>query len=275
MKLIYCNRTSAESLALGQRVARCLEAQGEAVTMDGNYAHTADMIMVTGGDGTILRAVREFGLLGKPFWSVNGGHLGYLTECDPDTMLESLSSVLAGDYALENRMVLHGELSGDAAPPREFFAINEAALHRGGRMRGIKARVRVDGLDVMEITGDGVLISTPTGSTAYNLSAGGPILMPEAEEFVITPVCPHSALRASLVVPGKSRIEVELAIPPENQESGEPLPELIIDGAYRLSAQPGAVASYAAAPWKVKFVRTHRSSFYTRLQNRLAQRTEL
>ena len=270
MKLIYCNRTSPESLALGQRLARFLEERGEATTFDRECAPAADMIMVTGGDGTILRAVREFGLFQKPFWSVNGGHLGYLTECDPDNMDASLNAVLAGDYTLENRMALCGELRTGGEPAQSFFAINEAVLHRGGRMRGIRTCVRVDGLDVMDLSGDGVLICTPTGSTAYNLSAGGPILMPEADELVITPVCPHSALRASLVVPGASRVEIALS--DLGSDTDEPLPDLVIDGAYRRTVESGALVSCMSADWKVRFVRTRRSSFYSRLQSRLARR---
>ena len=265
--LLYPNRTYAEAMALSEKLGRHLVAHGhQAVLAPDEASAPVDMAIVIGGDGTVLRAVREYPGNRFPFWAINGGHLGYLTECEPEAALSGLERVLRGEYDIQRRLVLSGTLrrAGEEIP---FFALNEAVLHRGADMRSMRIRLSVDGAEILTVSGDGMLVASPTGSTAYNLSAGGPILLPESEQLVITAICPHASLSAPLVVPADSQICMRLDAEYAAQSAG---PCLVVDGALSLPLQAGDEVRCSRAAWTAGFVRTGEDGFYRRLQRRLA-----
>ena len=264
---VYANPTSSEAQACAEELKRLLARSGCAVTEE---AGGADILAAVGGDGTVLHAVRDFGSTHVPIWAINGGHLGYLTETEPADMEADLGRITAGQYRLENRLTMRGGIGPDGTQ-HAFFALNEAVIHRGGCLHSLHLLVEIDGRPVLRFAGDGVLVGTPTGSTAYNLSAGGPILMPEADHLVITPICAHSALSAPIVVPGSSDIAILLDAMPE--EEGRQ-PQLVVDGSESTALRAGDVIRCRAGEQGVRFIRLKENSFYLRLQQRLSRRMQ-
>ena len=223
----------------------------------------ADLVVAIGGDGTMLRAVRRYAALDIPFWGINMGHLGYLVEAEPWEAQEALERILAGQYRLEKRVTLAGEAAG-----REIFALNELTVHRSGYGHTLQLEVRIDGTEVYRYGGDGLLLSTPTGSTAYNLSAGGPVLMPESRLMAVTPICAHTALCAPIVVPEGSEVRVRVLLP---EPDGDELPTLIVDGCERTSLRAGDEIACRIGPQSVRFVRTAEDGFFTRLRKKMTR----
>lgn len=270
--LIYPNDTNAQARAVARELINQLRAAGQDCRTlreaDEPWLRAAHMAVVVGGDGTVLRAVRALQPYGLPFWAVNAGHLGYLADCEPGEAAEALASILHGAYRVEKRTMLSGCLhsAGEETP---FLALNEAVIHRSGYARNMRMRLAVDGAEIQRFAGDGLLVSTPTGSTAYNLSAGGPILLPESVQAVITPICPHAALCAPLVVDSTDEISIGVELAGED-ETGE-LPQLVVDGCQRLRLHPGDQVLCRIADQRACFVKTGTQGFYRRLQCKMAQ----
>ena len=168
-----------------------------------------DLVVVLGGDGTLLSVARSLER-STPILGVNMGSLGFLTEVNRNDLYPSLVRVLAGDFALEERSLLRVDLERTTGESRRYLVLNDAVISKSALARIIELRLEVDGNLVAQFRADGLIVSTPTGSTAYNLSAGGPILSPQLPVSVITPICPHTLSLRPLVVPDKSRIEVTL-----------------------------------------------------------------
>lgn len=270
--LLYPNETSDAALACAAALTSRLRQAGHDCRSlsqaDAPWLSGVNLAVIVGGDGTVLRAVRALHQWGFPFWGVNCGHLGYLTECEPAEAPEALNRILRGDYRVEKRALLTGSLlsAGEDTP---FFALNEAVLHRSAYARNMRLTLSVDGASIQRFAGDGILVSTPTGSTAYNLSAGGPILLPSSVQAVITPICPHAAMSAPLVVSGEEEITLSVELSAAD-EAGE-LPQLVVDGCQRLTLHSGDVVRCRIAPQRVCFVKTGGQGFYRRLQQKLAQ----
>ena len=265
---LYPNPTAPRAGAVAESVRALLAARGQQV-IGVSDPGKADVLVPVGGDGTVLRAVRASWPECPPVWAINAGHVGYLTECEPEQVSRSLDLLLAGKYRIERRVVLEGELETDRI--RRFFALNEITVHRAARLYCLRLRLSVDDKPILRFAGDGMLIATPTGSTAYNLSCGGPVLLPEADEMAITPICPQGFARIPLVVPGGSRIRLE-AEPSPNFSEG--VPALVIDGAVSMPFEKGTVTC-SRANGSIGFIRTFDQSFYERLQSRFARSREV
>jgi NAD+ kinase len=165
--------------------------------------------MVLGGDGTILSVARLCAPLGVPLIGINFGRVGFLTELEPGEVDEKLPLFLAGDYRVDERAMLHADVQMDEQR-QELRALNDVVLVRGAQPRVIRVRTWVDGYLYNTVTADGVIVSTATGSTAYNLSAGGPILHPQVRSVVLTPIAPHLASDRALVLEPDATIELEV-----------------------------------------------------------------
>lgn len=228
-----------------------------------------DLVLALGGDGTVLRAVRALMHLNLPFWSINYGHLGYLTDCEPEEAFQALESILAGTYRLEHRSLMQGVLHHEGKE-QPFTCLNEAVIHRAGFARTLRMALSVSGTGILTFAGDGAILCTATGSTAYNLSAGGPILMPESGEMAVTPICPHSSSCTPMVVPKEQAVTVQVHIAGEDETGA--LPQLVVDGALRFPLQQGDSVTCQTTAHGVAFVRTGNESFYQRLQAKLARR---
>ena len=172
-----------------------------------------DLLVVLGGDGTILNAVSRLEETLKPIFGINIGSLGFLTCLNSSSYREAVDSIVSGEFSLSERILLSVEVSQSGQSVHRTIALNDAVISRGEISRLIRLRTRVNGEPLTEFNADGLVIATPTGSTAYSLSAGGPILEPQSGVFVITPICPHVLTNRSVIVGDGSTIEVEASEP--------------------------------------------------------------
>src|SRR5208282_5326241 len=167
-----------------------------------------DLLIVFGGDGTLLSGARALGSHKIPILAVNLGGLGFLTSVTLDELYPLLEQVLAGKHQTSDRMMLDAEILRSGQPTERQCALNDAVANKGARARMLDFDVHVDGNHVGRYRADGIVVATPTGSTAYSLAAGGPIIDPDLDAFVITPICPHMLTNRPLVIPDRSKIEL-------------------------------------------------------------------
>jgi NAD+ kinase len=223
-----------------------------------------ELTIVLGGDGTILAAVELTRGSSAPILGINHGHVGFLAESERDDLSWTVSTALAGDYDVDERLVLDVTvLSGDTEIYRTF-AVNEATLEKASRARMIEVALEVDGRPISTFGADGVVMATPTGSTAYSFSAGGPVVWPEVEALLMVPLSAHALFARPLVVGPQSVLAVELL-----ERSGAPA-VLWCDGRRGIDVEPGArvVASRSAAP--LRLARLHPGPFTDRLVQKFA-----
>lgn len=225
-----------------KRGCRVVQDECTATSLQTNAAETCDrnrlgrecqLVVVVGGDGTILNAARTLADFGVPLVGVNLGRLGFLADVSPDRMLQSLDRIVDGDHRQEQRFLLHAELSRGGQRVAEGDALNDVVLHKWDAARMIEFETYVDGQFVYSQRSDGLVVSTPTGSTAYALSAGGPILHPKLDAVVLVPVCPHTLTNRPLVVTGDSCIEVVVS------DSNDGHAQITCDGQINFQMQPG------------------------------------
>lgn len=169
----------------------------------------SDCVVVMGGDGTMLTAARLIGQLEKPILGINLGGLGFLAEVGVENLYKKMELVLAGKYHIDKRMVLKATVSGDC-PHSEHFALNDVVLDRGESPRVIQIDVTINNNYFSTYHADGIIAATPTGSTAYSLSASGPIVTPSLESIILNPICPHSLTARPTVVPVSSIIGLQI-----------------------------------------------------------------
>lgn len=172
-------------------------------------ARMADLLLVFGGDGTMLRVVREIDGAATPILGINAGRLGFLTAVPSQDLAGALKKIWSGDFFLEDRPLIEASGQG-AGKPLLLRALNDIVISRGGASRMIDLDVSVNGEALTCYRSDGLIISTPTGSTAYSLSAGGAIVSPAAEVFAMTPICPHTLSNRSVIVSLRSTIQVRV-----------------------------------------------------------------
>jgi NAD+ kinase len=213
----------------------------EALALDGAGVHTvpetelapgADLIVAVGGDGAMLHAARMAAMADVPVLGVNRGRLGFLADVGPEQMLQSLDDALGGRCQPERRMLLAAQLLADGRPI-DALALNDVVVAKRETGRMVDVRTWVDGAYVNTHVGDGFIIATPTGSTAYALSCGGPIVHPSLDAVVLVPVCPHTLSDRPIVVPADSVVEIELA------DRFESRAQVVCDGIVLCDLDPG------------------------------------
>lgn len=199
----------------------------------GRLAQGLDLAVAVGGDGTMLRAIDLVAGAGVPVLGVNVGHLGYLTEVEPDDLDDALDRFLAADHTVEERLTLAVVLDHVGQPPLVRTAVNEAVVQRASGSHVVHLEVRIDGVTFKTFAADGLIVATPTGSTAYNLSARGPIVEPNLEALLLTAVSPHELFDRTLVLSPNREVGLELL-------DSRPA-ELVVDGEHVAPLQPGDV----------------------------------
>ncbi len=228
-------------------------------------AGDTDLILTTGGDGTILRAAQVALLAQTPITGINLGRLGFMTELSVDEVGERVPALLAGGSWVDERAMLEAELlpaDPEHGPARTFYALNDVVLARGAITRLIYVEASIDGELLTTYKADGVIVATATGSTAYSLSAGGPILHRQAKEFLLLPILPHLSSPYTMVLP--SVAVVKLRISAYHQAA------LSIDGHINLPLSTGDTVTIKHSPKKTGFLRIHpETSFYGSLEQRL------
>jgi NAD+ kinase len=206
-----------------------------------------DFVVVLGGDGTLLSVSRAVGRRPVPVLGVNLGTLGFLTEITREELFPVMERVLAGELRIQRRMRLEVSAHRGSQLLGSFLALNDAVISGAALARMIDLETRTDGLDVTTYHADGLIVATPTGSTAYSLSAGGPILLPEVEAIVLTPICPHTLTQRPLVLPEGSEIEVVV------RWRGEGV-QLTADGQEGLALREGDVVRLRRSPHALHLV---------------------
>jgi NAD+ kinase len=180
-----------------------------------NMAGSVDLIVVLGGDGTMIGTARMIGDHSVPVLGINYGHLGYLAEFRVEEMFEALESILAGNYRIDHRVMLAVELFRGAKQTLHSRALNDVVINKSARARIICIEGYLNHQFINQFRADGLIVSTPTGSTAYNLSAGGPVIYPSMNAVVMTPICPFTLSNRPIVVPDDALIELDLKTPDE------------------------------------------------------------
>ncbi len=245
---------------------------GVAEIPDDSFGASIDMLITVGGDGTLLRSARQIAGKNVPLVGINRGRLGFLTDVSPDRMLEAIDTILAGDYLAEERLLLEARIVRDGECISAMVALNDVVLQRTGHM--LYFRTRVDGSFVSAHAGDGLIVSTPTGSTAYALACGGPIIQPGVDAVVLVPICPHSLSDRPLVLKSSSVIELVTdsgsADPPNVACDGEPLGELAVGDTLRIAAATETVT--LLHPTNYSYYELLRSKLHWGLPNRSGQK---
>ncbi len=226
-----------------------------------DLAAQVDLIVVLGGDGTLLSMARAVGDLGVPLLGVNLGGLGFLTATTLDEMLPALDAFLAGRMTVEERMMLGARVARDGQRLAEHAALNDVVITKSAMSRIVDLSVSVEGQYATAYRADGLIISTPTGSTAYSLSAHGPILFPTMDAIVLTPICSHTLTNRPIVLPGSLRIEVTLLTDQEVM--------LTIDGQVGFHLHEGDTVAVQQASSRIRLVRFPHKDFFSVLRTKL------
>jgi NAD+ kinase len=226
-------------------------------------AHKPQLVIVLGGDGTLLSVARIFAATGTPILSVNLGFLGFLTEVRLADLYTTLESWCDNCHTLDARNMLHAEVFREGAPVKTFEALNEVVVSKGDIARMGDFAVELDGKSVARFRADGVIVSTPTGSTAYTLAANGPILTPDVDALVVTPICPHLLTLRPIVVRGDARLTVRV--------EGVPTQCLLtVDGQTGFELHLGDEVRCHRSDYTVNLVRLSESGFFDALRSKLS-----
>ena len=217
----------------------------------------ADICIAIGGDGTTLRTVREVAKYNKPIFSVNAGNLGFLSEVAPAEIDIALDKIKNNDYSIQKRIMLKGYIKGK--PENEILALNELLVHTKKVGSILRTKINISGVCLGKLSADGVMVATPTGSTAYSLSAGGPLVHPTSAVIGLIPVCPHALSFRPLIAHDHERIEIECLDDAE----------LIADSAEHWVMATGDSVVIEKADVEANFIDLHNSTFYDKLREKL------
>lgn len=258
----YCKALVEKLTAYGVRPI--LEENTARRLGEGQYtghASEADTAIALGGDGTILRAVHIASMHDVPILGINMGRLGFLSEPFPEDMDAVIERLVEGDYTLDRRPMIEASVEGRFSGQ---IALNEVAITRGVQSGLSNVLLRVDGSDAGHYVGDGIMVATQTGSTAYSLSAGGPIVAPGVACFVVTPICAHSLSARTIIVADSAVVELHVY-------EGYGHVEASADGQANYMLEPGDVMRISRAPQQAAFIKLENADFYDQLRNKLSE----
>lgn len=259
-ELVTWLREHGKEVAVDGKAAALL---GEpAVYTNAQIASLSDLLLVLGGDGTMLNAARLVEERQVPILGVNMGGLGFLTETTIEHLFPTLEKVFANDYLLEERLMLRARIDRHGEHVASPTVLNDVVVSKGTLARMVEIQILIDGQFVTNLRGDGLIISTPTGSTAYSLSAGGPVVNPIVEGLILTPICPHTLTHRPLVVESKSVIEVILT----SHEEGA---MATFDGQVGVSLSHGDRIAIRTSDHRAKLVRFPDRTYYEVLRKKL------
>ncbi|ASS75932.1 NAD(+) kinase [Tumebacillus algifaecis] len=281
MKVIglLVNHTKPMAKEVAHRLIEIIEKNGAAVRVDettaatigrediqlpqSEFADHVELLFVLGGDGTILGFARKFAKTGLPLLGINIGHLGFLSEAEPQDLEESVKRVLDGNYCLENRLMLEAQVERNGQVIyKDLIALNDIGICKDRFGTMVTGRLYVDDMYVDQYTGDGLLVSTPTGSTAYSLSCGGPIVAPHIDVMLITPICPHTLHSRPLVIAANQEVRVEVTGTQEEMV-------LLVDGQDFRTLENHDIVRVRQATYKTKLIKWRDREFYEVLRRKL------
>ena len=273
--LIYTNEHKDKNLATTKRICSYLALKGQKTTVRADedrwqkqrlaassdeipedIPRDVDVMLVLGGDGTVLQAARETKKLHIPIIGVNMGTLGYMTEIEPEYLEDALDRLIAGDYEQENRMMLNGR------------ALNDIVISRSGSLQIIRFNIYVNGQFLHNYNADGMIVTTPTGSTGYNLSAGGPLVEPKARLIMLTPICPHTLNQRSIILSPEDVIEIEI---PAGRGGRPQTLEANFDGSHVIGLTTGDRVRIAESEKITEFIKLNQVSFLEVLHQKMTE----
>lgn len=283
--LIYTNQNKDKNLVTTSRIKSYLQEKGQRVTVkmkeedwknrtDGDCEEAGDIplgvdcMIVLGGDGTVLQAARETKKLHIPIIGVNLGTLGYMTEIEPANLEEALDRLICGDYEQECRMMLNGKVIFPDGREEEGWALNDIVISRSGSLQIIKLNIYVNGQFLNDYSADGVIVTTATGSTGYNLSAGGPLVEPKAKLIMLTPICPHTLNQRSIILSPEDVIEIEI---PKGKEGKMQTVEANFDGSHVISLCTGDRIRIVKSEKVTEFIQLNQVSFLEVLHKKMSE----
>ncbi len=262
-QLLKWFRANDISLLLSKRITDHENFDGNSqefqICPEAELHHNCDMILAIGGDGTILRTVQTIAAKETPILGINVGGLGFLTEIPLEDFTKEFKKILAGEYRIEKRLMIKGNIKGD---PEPLYALNEITIDKGSSVRVIEIKVDVDRKNLNSYIADGLLISTPTGSTGYSLSSVGPIVVPSAEVLLINPICPHSLTVRPIIIPADVHIKATV-----RTEHSEVI--IAADGRDVRRCKSRTEMTIEKAPFSANLVKPLDSNFFQLLQNKL------
>ena len=226
-----------------------------------------EAVIVLGGDGTIIQVASPLAKAGIPIIGINMGNLGYLAEVDKDNYEPVLDRLIADDYQIEERMMLHGRVIIGGEKVNTSRALNEIVIARTGALRVVKYEIYVNDKLLGTYDADGIIVSTPTGSTGYNMSAGGPIVEPDARVILITPVAAHTLNSRSIVLSPYDRLRV--AVAPSRNDSPHEV-QICFDGGIWFKANPGDYVEIEQAQRKTRVIKMSKESFLDTLSRKIS-----
>ncbi len=275
---IFVNRTKKKADEVTLDLVNTIHRYGGKVYIDEQAAHDLnrsdlglaleqfperiDLLFVLGGDGTLLGAAREFACYDLPMLGINLGHLGFLSEAEPSNVAETVQRVLNDEYYLEKRMMLETEVWRYGELVHRSVGLNDAGVGKGSLARMIQVTIDVNGDLYDEFLGDGVIVSTPTGSTAYSLSCGGPIIHPLMQLLLMTPICPHKMVTRPVVVSGDQ--EVRIKVTARHQDMG-----LTVDGQVGFPLRSGDIVHVRRSACETILIRWQERPFFSILRDKL------
>lgn len=265
---LFTNNQKKDNFQIAQDIRDFLKKRGiEIVTPDDELGcppltsyppEKIDYIISLGGDGTLLRLVHHYPHLLAPILGINTGHLGFLTDIPLSDLYPSLEEFAAKEFTVQKRLMMSGMAPGS----REFFAVNDVVVHRASNPSLIDLSIHVDGTYLNTFSADGVIISTPSGSTAYSLAAGGPIVSPELDAIVLSPICPHTISNRPIVLMPPEKIEVQYL-------SAYAPVEITYDGVSRYSLPTSEAFEIQIAPRRFELVKLKRTDYFATLRTKL------
>lgn len=279
--MIVTNRWKDPDLEMTEKIRKFLEEAGCSVTvyadelsadewkavLEQEKGKTTGML-VLGGDGTLLRAARDTVESKIPVLGINLGTLGYLTEVERSNLMPSLQQLVDGNYKLENRMLLSGQVIRNGEEIMDTRALNDITITRNGRLQMLYFQIYVNGRLLKEYHADGIIVATPTGSTGYNLSAGGPIVEPSANVTVLTPICAHTLQTRSVILRAEDKIVIRVR-ERENREA-QPM-EVCFDGNRNLMLKPGDEVHITQSNMITSIIKLKETSFLDVLSRKMSE----
>lgn len=248
---------------LDEGIAELLPGHGLQVSSRKQLGEVCDMVIVVGGDGSMLGAARALARYKVPVLGINRGSLGFLTDIRPDELEVKIAEVLDGQYTVESRFLLETQVRRKLEPIGQGNALNDVVLHPGKSTRMIEFELYIDGQFVCSQKSDGLIVSTPTGSTAYALSAGGPIMHPKLDAIAIVPMYPHTLSSRPIVVAGNS--ELKIVVSPKM----DIYPQVSCDGQDHLTCSPGDIISISKKPQRLQLIHPLDHNYYEVCRNKL------
>lgn len=281
--LIYTNKRKDKNLETTNRIKAYLEKNGQTVSIIAEQDAELDKLafdkvkdtvcdvqcmLVLGGDGTVLRAARTIAQADIPILGINLGTLGYLTEVEPAGIEDALQRLLTEAYFTEKRLMLEGCVEYADGTREEEWALNDVVVSRSGSLQIIRYNIYVNGQLLNSYNADGMIVTTPTGSTGYNLSAGGPLVDPGADLILMTPICPHSLNQRSIVLSSKDVIEIEI---PQGKDGENQTVEVNFDGSKVVKMEAGDRIRVCKSTKTIEFIRLNKVSFLEVLHKKMGE----